>query len=87
MNSVHIEFDLPANLVAQAGLNTDEPAGEVRRALALFLYEHGRLSLGKACELGNMSYWEFAELNSRLGIAIHYSEEDRAQDRNRLADV
>jgi predicted HTH domain antitoxin len=86
MNNVHIEFDLPANLAIQAGLDTDEPAGEVRRALAPFLYEHGRLSLGKACELGNMSYWEFADLTNRLGIAVHYSEENLVRDRDRLAD-
>lgn len=87
MNSVHVEFDLPVNLAIQAGLNTHEPAEEVRRVLALFLYEHGRLSLGKACELGNMSYWDFAELNNRLGIAFNYSKEDLARDRDRLADV
>lgn len=68
MSSVHVEFDLPANLIIQAGLDTEKPTDEIRRILALFLYEHRRLSLGKACEFGNMSYWEFADLNARLGI-------------------
>jgi len=87
MNSLHVEFDLPTSLMSQAGLDTEKPTEEIRRMLALFLYEHRRLSLGKACELGNMSYWDFADLNARLGISIHYGEEDRAEDRERLADV
>lgn len=87
MNTVHVEFDIPANLIAQAGMNADDATGEARRMLALFLYEHKRLSLGKACELGNMSYWEFADMNSRLGIPVAYEEEDLAADRNRLANV
>ncbi|MFM8333537.1 MAG: UPF0175 family protein [Candidatus Methylumidiphilus sp.] len=87
MNTVHVEFDIPANLIVQAGMNADDAAGEARRMLALFLYEHKRLSLGKACELGNMSYWEFADMNTRLGIPLAYTEEDLAEDRKRLHHV
>ncbi|CAG0941130.1 hypothetical protein BROC_01289 [Candidatus Brocadiaceae bacterium] len=87
MNTVHVEFDIPTNLVFQAGMDVDNAAGEARRMLALFLYEHKRLSLGKACELGNMSYWEFADMNTRLGIPVAYGEEDLATDRNRLANT
>ena len=87
MNTVHVEFDIPTNLIFQAGMNAEDAAGETRRILALFLYEHKRLSLGKACELGNMSYWEFADLNTQLGIPIAYGQEDLAADRNRLSHV
>jgi len=87
MNTVHVEFDIPTNLVVQAGLNADDAADEARRMLALFLFEHKHLSLGKACDLGNMSYWEFADMNSRLGIPFNYGEEDFAADRDRLANV
>ena len=58
---LHIEFELPALLANQAGLKEADVSQQVRRMLALFLYEHKHLSLGKACEIGKMSYWEFAD--------------------------
>jgi len=87
MNALHIEFDLPSLLAAQAGFNSENATTEVRRMLALFLYEHQRLSLGKALEIAEMSYWEFAELNRQLGIPIRYSQQDLEGDLNRLAHV
>ena len=87
MKNIHIEFDLPALLANQAGLNEENVSQEVRRMLALFLYEHKRISLGKACEIGNMSRWEFADLNRQLGIPFHYSKDDLADDLTRLSNV
>ena len=55
--------------------------------LALFLYEHQRLSLGKALEMAEISYWEFAELNRQLEIPVRYSQQDLEEDLNRLAHV
>jgi predicted HTH domain antitoxin len=87
MNALHIEFDLPGILATQAGFNAENATAEVRRMLALFLYEHQCLSLGKALEMAEISYWEFADLNRQLGIPIHYSQQDLEQDLNRLAHV
>ncbi len=87
MNSLHVVFDLPSNPAMQAGLTPETASSEARKMLALFLYEHKRISLGKACELGDMSYWEFAERNRELGITIPYSDEDLQADLGRLADV
>ncbi len=87
MNNVQIEFELPALLARQAGLNEKNISQQALRLLALFLFEHGRLSLGKACEIGAMSYWEFAELNRQLGIPFRYSQDDLAEDLTRLANV
>ena len=87
MKDVHVEFELPSLLAQQAGLNGEDASQQVRRLLALFLYQHKRLSLGKACELGGMSYWEFADLNRQLGITFHYSQDDLAEDLTRLSNV
>ena len=87
MKNVHVEFELPSLLAQQAGLSGEDASQQVRRLLALFLYQHKRLSLGKACELGSMSYWEFADLNRQLGIAFHYSQDDLAEDLTRLSNV
>ncbi len=87
MKNLHVEFDVPAVLATYAGLDAENIAHDVRRMLALFLYEHKRISLGKACEIGDMSQWEFADVNRRLGIPIHYSTVDFAEDMERLRDL
>ncbi len=55
--------------------------------LALFLYEHGRISLGKAGELGGFSQWELSEMNRELQIPIRYTARDLEADMARLHDV
>ena len=87
MKNLHVEFELPTVLVTQAGLNVANANLEIRRMLALFLYEHKRISLGKACEIGELTYWEFADLNRQLGIPLHYSQEDLNEDMARMAHV
>ena len=87
MENVHIEFEIPTFLASQAGLDVDNISQDVRRMLALFLYEHQRISLGKACEMGGMSQWEFADQNQKLGIPIHYTQDDLNEDLEKLVDV
>lgn len=87
MKNVRIEFELPALLANQAGLNEENIGQQARRMLALFLYGHKRISLGKVCEIGDMSYWEFVDLNRQLGISFHYSQADLAEDLTRLSNV
>ncbi len=87
MNNIHVEFELPALLVSQAGLDVENASRDVRLMLALFLYEHRRVSLEKACELGGISHWEFADMNRVFKIPAHYSEDDLAKDMERLSDV
>lgn len=87
MKTLHVEFELPTLLASQAGLDTDNISQDVRRLFALFLYEHKRISLSKACEIGGMSLWEFADLNHQLGILFHYSTKDLNEDLLKLAHV
>lgn len=86
MKNLHIELEFPAALAAQTGLNAANANQEIRQMLALFLYEHKRVSLGKACELAGISYWEFTDLNRKWGILIHYSEDELKEDLTRLED-
>lgn len=85
MKQVHVEFELPSLLASQAGLDLNNISQHVRLLVALFLYEHQRISLGKACELGGISQWEFAELNRQFAIPVHYSPEDLTEDMEKLA--
>jgi predicted HTH domain antitoxin len=40
--------------------------------LAIQLYAQGRLSIGKARELAEMSLWQFRHLLAARQIAVHY---------------
>lgn len=85
MNSMRINFELPAAVVSQAGLNTVSLNADVKKMFAVFLYEHKRISLSKACEVGGMSQWEFYEMNKQLGVSLHYSKKDFNSDLGKLS--
>jgi len=87
MHQMHVEFSIPEPLAVQVGLTPENASNQARRMLALFLYEHGRISLGKACELGGFSQWEFAEMNRELAIPLTMRQEDMKEDMARLANV
>lgn len=87
MNTLHVEFDVPASVAREADLHIGAPGDNIKLITAMFLYEHGKLSLGKACELGGISQWEFLEMNKKFGISLNYSEADLQSDLELLKNV
>jgi predicted HTH domain antitoxin len=87
MNTVTVNFELPLTVALQSGLSSDNINQDVKLMVAIFLYEHRRISLSKACEISEISQWEFFELNRRLGIPIHYRSNDLKKDMEKLSDV
>lgn len=80
-------LDLPAEMprsVGDAGDAVREPqevVRELRLAAALFLYEHGRISGGRAAELAGISRSEFISLCGRAGIdTVRYGPEELESD-------
>ncbi len=59
----------------------------LKRELALSLFEQGKLSFGKACELAEMTVWEFQQVLGSKGIAVHYDLEDYQEDLATLEDL
>jgi len=57
---------------------------ELRRELALHLFEEEKVSFGKARELAEMSVWDFQRLLGSRGISVHYDEEAYTKDRETL---
>jgi predicted HTH domain antitoxin len=53
---------------------------EAKAELAVYLYSQGRLSLGKARELTELSLWEFRQLLATRQIATHYDLDDLNDD-------
>ncbi len=60
---------------------------ELKLELAVHLYAQGRLSIGKARELAEMSLWEFRQVLGARRIAPHYDVEDLDQDAATLRDL
>ena len=53
---------------------------ELRKELALALYQRQVLSLGKARMLAQMTRWKFEELLGERKVLRHYSEGDLHED-------
>lgn len=53
---------------------------ELKRELAVYLFQQGKLSFGKARELGAMTPWAFQQLLGARLIPVHYGLEDYEQD-------
>jgi predicted HTH domain antitoxin len=53
---------------------------EVRRELAIVLYQREKLSLGRAAHLAGMRKFEFNELLADRDIPMHYGMEELKQD-------
>jgi predicted HTH domain antitoxin len=60
---------------------------ELKMELAVHLYEEGRLSVGKARELADMTLWEFRQLLASRRIPPHYDETDLAEDLATLREL
>lgn len=61
--------------------------GDLKRELALALYQQGRLSFGKARELAGMTVWAFQQLLGSREIPVHYDVEDYLEDRAALEEL
>ena len=71
---------IPEDVMEALRLPPDEVEVELRKELALALYQRGVLSSGKACVLAGMTRWEFEELLGLRQIRRHYTEKNLEED-------
>lgn len=69
-------LELPQEILDSARLTIPELKVEI----AIYLYAQGRLSIGKARELAEMSLWEFRQLLASRHISPHYDVADLDED-------
>ena len=60
---------------------------ELRRELAVSLFQQGKLSFGKARELAGMTVWAFQQLLGSREIPVHYGIEDYEEDLKTLREL
>ena len=53
---------------------------ELKVEMAVYLYAQGRLSIGKARELADMTLWEFRQLLASRRVPPHYGVVDLDED-------
>lgn len=62
-------------------------ASEIKTELAVYLYQQGKLSFGKARELAGISVWGFQQLLGSRMIPVHYDIDDYEKDLATLRDL
>lgn len=80
---VKVILELPPEIL-QATKMTPE---ELKKELAIALFQQGKLSFGKARQLVGMNVWEFHHLLASRGIPVHYDVTDYEQDIETLQEL
>ena len=87
MNTVKVELEIPEDILVSARIPRERLNEEMKKLISLELYREGVLTLGKACELGGITKWEFFEINKRAAIPLHISEEEWEKDKERAKEL
>jgi len=78
-----IAIDIPREVVHATRMTPHE----LRRELAVYLFQQGKLSSGKAREMAGMTAWAFQQLLGSRDIPIHYDLEDYEEDLSTLKEL
>ena len=81
--STTISIEIPREVVHAARMTPRD----LKRELAIYLYQQGRLSFGKAREMANMTVWDFQQLLASREITVHYDVEDYEEDLTTLKEL
>ena len=74
----HVE--IPEEVYRSIRLPSQEIEQELRKELAVALYQRGAISFGKARQLAGLSWWEFQEVLGKRMVPRHYTAEDLEED-------
>lgn len=74
--SATISIEIPREILHIARMTPEE----LRRELAVYLFQQDKLSFGKAREMAGMTAWTFQQLLGARSIPVHYDVEDYEQD-------
>ena len=76
MDTVHIEIELPVNVLSPTGQNPDHFVQEMRIAAAIKWYEMALISQDKAATIAGLSRTEFISALNRFGVTPFQIEAD-----------
>lgn len=76
----NINIEIPREIMQAARLSTQD----LKKELALLLYQQNKISFGKAKDLADLNVWSFQHLLGVRGINVHYDEDDFNDDLHNL---
>jgi len=80
IETVKVEMEIPRDVLFAARIDEKKASLELKRHLALYLFEKEVLSFGKSSELAEMSQWDFMDLLGNKGIPLHYGTKEFEED-------
>jgi len=80
VKKMELVLKIPMEVVETLRYPPNEVERELRKELALALYQRGVLSSGKACTLVGITRWAFEEILGQRQIRRHYSEKNLEED-------
>lgn len=78
-----ISIEIPREVVHATRMTPQE----LRRELAIHLYQQGKLSFGKAREMSGMTVWDFQQLLGIKEIPVRYDVENYEEDLATLKEL
>ena len=78
-----IAIEIPREIIHATRMT---PQG-LKRELAVYLFQQGKLSFGKAREMADMTVWAFQQLLGSRGIPVHYDVAEYEEDLATLRDL
>jgi len=78
-----IVIEIPREIIHATRMTPEE----LRRELAIHLFQQGKLSFGKTREMADMTIWAFQQLLGSRDVPIHYDLEDYEADRFTLKEI
>lgn len=78
-----ISIEIPREVVHATRMTPQE----LKRELAIYLFQQGKLSFGKARETAEMTVWAFQQLLGSKGISIQYEIQDYEEDLATLKEL
>ena len=71
-----VSIEIPSEIIHSTRMTPEE----LKRELAIHLFQQGKLSFGKAREMAGMTVWAFQQLLGSRGISVHYGPADYEED-------
>lgn len=74
--STMVSIEVPREILQVTRMTPEE----LRRELAIYLFQQGKLSFGKAREMVGMTVWAFQQLLASREIPVHYDIAEYQED-------
>ncbi len=81
VTGVKIEMEIPQDVLFAARIAEKNAAAELKKELAIHLFERQVLGLGKASEMAGIPRAELMDMLAQRKIPLHYSIEDWERDK------